>query len=156
MPKKGFTLIELLVVMGLFAVLAAISFISLGRPQIQAVISSSSFTLVSDLRAQQLKAMAGDTLGEATSQPHGIYFETNQYTLFKGASYNASDTTNLVIELTGVTLTNINFPSNQVVFEKSSGEVSGYVSGSDNVTVAHSDGSSSTITVNRYGVASVN
>ena len=121
-PKFGFTLIELLVVIGIFTILSGYATINLLKPQTKASVDSATTTLVSDLRSQQLKAMVGDTEGAASAQPHGIFFETNRYTLFKGLSYSPSDSANFVVNLeTNVNLTSITFPSSQVVFSRRSG-----------------------------------
>lgn len=151
---RGFTLVELLVVMGLVGVLMTLTFVNLIQPQRSASLSGTVDVLVADLRSQQLKAMAGDTLGAATTQAHGIYVESNQYILFKGDTYSASDADNFIVQADGVTF-GTNLPSAQVSFQKASGEPAGFNASANTITVTAS-GQSRTITINRYGVLTVN
>jgi prepilin-type N-terminal cleavage/methylation domain-containing protein len=156
--QSGFTLIELLMVIGIFGILVMVATVNMIKPQVSASIYNATSTLMADIKQQQLKAMLGDTQGETSSQAFGVYFETNQYTLFNGTSYNAGDPNNFVISLQdGMIITNINFPSSQVVFSKRSGEISEYLLGSDNITIRHdSAGEEKTITTNKYGALTLN
>ncbi|MBI4033246.1 MAG: type II secretion system protein [Candidatus Blackburnbacteria bacterium] len=158
MEKRGFTLIELLLVMGIFAILAALATVNLLRPQTQASVSSTTQVLTADVKGQQLKTMAGDTEGQTAPGPQGIYFEAARYTLFQGSAYSAGDPANKVVNLeNNLTLTGINFPTSQLVFARRSGEVAGFVAGSDSVTVQNTQSSEQkTITVNRYGTIVIN
>lgn len=156
--SKAFTLIELLVVMGIFSVLAGLATVNLIKPQTQATFSSAVNVLAADIKGQQLKAISGDTSGEATSQAHGIYFESDKYTLFRGSGYVPANPGNFVVDIeSGNSLTSITFPTQQVVFAKRSGEVTSYVSGSDSLIIQSTQsGEQKTITINRYGAISVN
>jgi len=156
-PKRGFTLIEVMLVMAIFSLLMGFVTINLLRPQNKASVDSLSTQLIADIKQQQLKAMVGDSEGQATSQQFGVYFESDGYTLFRGSSYSASEASNFEVTLEDVTLTDIDFPSDQIVFSKRSGEVASFSSGSDSVTVNHaSSGNTEIITINRYGVISTN
>jgi len=155
--KKGFTLIEIILVVAIFSLLIGFVTINLLRPQNKASVDTLSTQLIADIKQQQLKALVGDSEGESSAQQFGVYFESNGYTLFRGSSYSSEESTNFKVELSEVSLTNINFGSAQLVFDKVSGEVANYSSGSDSVTISHvSAGFSETITVNRYGVVSTN
>ena len=158
LKKNAFTLIELILVIGIFSVLVMVVAVNMVRTQTTASVSQTSSVLVADLKQQQLKAMLGNTEGTDTAQTFGIYFEPTSYTLFSGASYSAGDPANFIIKLDeGVEFSNINFPSSQIVFSRKDGNLSGYVSGSDNVTILHvQSGEKETITMNRYGVVSLN
>ena len=82
-----------------------------------------------------------------------MYFDTSSYTLFQANSYSAGAPGNFEIELPNdITLINITFPSNQVVFDKASGEA-----GSENTLVVSSSNfnETRTVTVNEYGVVSI-
>lgn len=148
---KGFTLIELMLVMGLFVALVAIVYINASRPQISSSLNTIVSVLISDIRHQQLKSITGDS---ATT--HGIYFETDKYTLFKGASYNPADPDNFAVTLTsGLEFSNIGFPSNTLLFEKD-GSYSGYAGSDVSVTVYHSAGDEKVVTINKYGIPTEN
>lgn len=152
--SKGFTLVELLLIMGIIAVLTSFAVMNLIRPQTKASLDTVVTSLVSDIKSQQLKAMAGDSGSGSTSQPQGLYIQTNQYTLFKGSSYSGADTDNFVVTENSDISLSTTFPSSIVIFSKRSGEVSGFSNGSNTVTVS-SGGESKIITVNRYGAVSI-
>ncbi len=154
---KGFTLIELLVVMGLLAVLFGMSTISLIRPQNVASLNGASDTLVADIKSQQLLSMSGDPGTAATSQAHGLYVQSDQYTVFAASTYAAAEASNFVIKLdTGLALSTT-FASSQVVFSKISGEVSGFSASNNTITLTNTtSGDSRVITLNRFGAITVN
>lgn len=144
--QKGFTLVELLVSMGILAVIFAISTINLSN-----IIPSTSQTttldiLISDIRAQQTQAMTTDS-------SFGVHFEGTSYTLFKGTTYSSLDPANFVVNLDPtVTITNILFPGNQIVFSPGSGNVAGYVLGSDSISLTNSGGAGTKqLKINQYG-----
>lgn len=154
---KGFTLIELLIVIGLFSILSTFVVINLIRPQTKASVDSSLNTLVADLKQEQIKSMAGDSEGLDSAQTFGIYFGGTSYTIFRGSSYFPSDTSNFEVKLdTNLTLSST-FPGSQVVFNRRSGEVNGFVNGSNTVTITNTaDGEAKTISINQLGVISGN
>lgn len=162
--KAGFTVMELVIVMSVIALLAGFTTINLIRPQTTSTSSSALNTLVSDLKEQQIKAMAGDSedqTGATGAQPHGIFLENNQYTLFRGASFNPAEPNNFTVNIeTGLTLSNT-FPplgpTGEIVFAKRSGEVTGYSAGADTITLTNTQtGEQKTITINRYGTVTIN
>lgn len=152
---KGFTLVELLLVMGLISVLASFAVVNIIRPQTRASIDTTVTTIAADLKSQQLKAMAGGTESAGTSQPYGIYFESDQYTLFKGTVYSAEDSDNFIISLDDEIDLQTSFPGAYVIFLRNSGEVEGFDEGLDEITIS-SEGESRTINVNRYGALLIN
>lgn len=99
--------------------------------------------------------MVGDSATAASAQPYGIYVQASQYTLFKGTVYSGSDTDNFVVSPDGVAFSTA-FPSSQVVFAKGTGEVNGFANGSNTITITNNTGDAKTITINRYGVPTVN
>ncbi len=150
LAQKGFTLVELLLVMGVFAILSSLVTINLLRPQIKASVDKSVNTLIADIKLQQIKSMVGDNLNNGTADSHGIYFGTNEYTLFKGTTYTVGNSSNIVIPLDeGNTFSTINLPDSQIIFSRLSGEFSNYVSVQNRIIVGHSQGVTSTqITIN--------
>jgi prepilin-type N-terminal cleavage/methylation domain-containing protein len=152
--QSGFTLVEMLVVIAIIAVLFALSAVNLGVAQNTASVSSATDTLLSDLRSQQLLAMSGGEGSTGSQQPYGIYFQTSNYTLFGDATYNSGDPSNYTVNV-GPNKLSTTFSSDQVVFEKGDGEVTGFNSGSNTVTI-FDNSTSETITINRFGATSVN
>lgn len=155
--EHGFTLVEVLVVMGLIVIVSSVAVINLIQPQTSASVFSTTNTLVADLKSQQLKAMVGDSLGAVTSQQHGIYIQPTSYTIFRGSAYSAIEDANFVIQPESTISLSTTFPTSQVVFAKSSGDVSGFTNSSNTITVSNTaSGESKTITLNRYGAITVN
>lgn len=149
--KKGFTLVELLIVMGIIATLIGLSTISLLRTQHNATVSSAVDQLVADMRSQQTKAMMGTKDSTGNANNYGVHIASHSYILFQGLT-DPSDSTDFAVTLQGITFTT-NLPSNIIVFAKSSGKFSNYVSGTYTITAANSFGTEQKIiTVNRYGV----
>lgn len=151
--QAGLTLVELLVVIAIFSILTSVITVNLLRPQSSQSISSALNTLSADIRAQQLKSMMGRAENGVTATPHGIYFETGSYVLFAGDVYDSSDENNLRILLPdGVLISEVAFPSSQVVFARISGDVVSYSEGADFLVVQHTGtGVREKFSVNKYG-----
>ena len=151
--ESGFTLTELLVVVGLIAVLFVLSTINLGKAQTSVSVTTVTNTLLADLKNQQLLAMVGDDGSTSSQQEHGVYIQSNSYTLFADSSYNPSDSNNFNVSAGNNSLTTT-FPSNQVVFNKGDGSVDGFSTGHNTITISGS-GTTKIITINRFGATSV-
>ncbi len=149
LQRQGFTFVELAVVLAIMAILLTLSVVSLGGVQQQAYLSKSLDILLSDIKLQQSKAMNGAT-EDGNTHRYGIHFETNSYTLFQGDTYDPYDTTNFTVTLDGqLTFTSVTFPNSQIIFEKGSGEIVGFLDGSNTITL--SDGPT-IVTINALGV----
>lgn len=151
--KKGFTLVELIVVLGILMALFALGSINLLNSERKSASAALANTLISDIRGQQLKSMLRDSDGQAVPDSFGVYIEPNQYVLFQGDSYNSSNPSNVVIPLDQNIQLSTNFPSSALVFASGSGEVVGFVEGSDQITLqSPTDTNSVGLVINRYGV----
>lgn len=151
--ESGFTVIELLVVLTIIALLFALSTINLGQAQVTASVSTVTSTLLADLKNQQILAMSGGVGSTSSQQPHGIYIQSNEYTLFDDSSYNSGDSSNYTVDLNSITMSTT-LPSDQVVFNAGDGAVAGFTSGDNTITVI-GNGESETITINRFGAITV-
>lgn len=152
--KKGFVFIELVVVLAVVGLLIGLAVTNVTGLRSRASLTGVVDTLTSDLKTQQTKAMS-DTVEAGIVQPgFGVRFETNQYVLFRGTAYNASDTSNSVIALDqGVTFSVINLPNSSLVFASRSGDVVGWESSASTISVYESDThETKTFQFNRYGV----
>lgn len=149
-PSKGFTLVELTLVMALFALLSGFALMNISRPQTDASLDASVQAVIADIKQQQLKAMTGESGDASTSQPHGIFFENNRYTLFQGATYDSGDSNNFQIALRpNVRISANTLPSATALFAKRSGELPG---GPYTLTIVNDAGDEAvTLTVNRLG-----
>lgn len=154
---RGFTLVELILVMGIFAVLVSFASINLLRPQSGFSLDTAVTTLAADLKEQQLKAMAGDSDGQPTARPFGVYFESSHYILFRGETYSSTDPSNFTVNLgDNLNIVSVSFPSAQVVFTRRSGEVINPPFPDGTVTLRTTLGEEKTLTINRYGVITIN
>ncbi|MBI2031302.1 MAG: type II secretion system protein [Candidatus Levybacteria bacterium] len=155
--QKGFTLLEILISLTIFATLLGFATVSFLNTRQTSSINSSLEKIVSDIKSQQLKAMAGSSDGGESGSSYGIYFAVSSYTLFRGSSYNPSDSTNLTIDLNeNINMTSILLPSNSVVFSQQSGEILGFDSNNNSITLKNiSANEQKTITINRYGATSL-
>ncbi len=126
---KGFTLVELMVTIGIFAVLATLSSINFFSTYSQSNLGATQDVLIADLKTAQSNAMSG-----------------------------SSDVTWSITTMTplspGLTLTT-EYPSNQVTFLRGSGEISGYNSDYDTITISSSI-ESKTLELNKYGTITGN
>jgi len=126
----GFTLIEILLVMGIMATLSAIAGLSLSTLYSKADLNSSQNLLTSELKSQQLKAMAGYAPGSSVAVAHGIYFESDKYTLFSGNEFNPDDPANVPLPAsTNVAYSPSNLTDNSIIFLAGSGEVANHLTG---------------------------
>ncbi len=149
---KGHTLLEILIVLGLFTVIFTATSLNLLGARSKTSLGTSVDVLLADLRAQQTKAMSGDTGGGGTNVNFGIHFLSNSYVLFKN-TYSASDPYNYSVNLDDVKI-DTTFSGSEIIFLKGSGEVSGYnpVANTIRLTSLSSSGSPKIITINRFGV----
>lgn len=146
---RGFTLIELIVVLGMLATLTGLSYLTLfGRIQ-KTDVTSVMVSLIADLRAQQVRAMVGEQTNGSGS--YGVHLDSAQYALFSG-SYVANDHAHSVFPISGARLSTT-FPGSNVLFSPGSGEITGFSSTGNAITVTSVEGgSTNTIRLNRYGV----
>lgn len=154
--QGGFTLIEALVVLMIMAVLFGLVSANLGSPQATGSLDSAVEGLVADLKGQQVLAMAGDQGSTTTQQPQGVRFAAGTYTLFAGSTFNAGDANNYVASPTSDITLSTTLPSAQIIFNKGTGDVAGFVSGSNTITLSRSGVTSKVITINRFGTVTVN
>jgi len=153
---KGFTLIELLLVIALFSTILVLATVNLFKPLSSAKIESISSDIVSITLEAQNKAMNTHTQGQVLTSPYGIHFETNKYTLFKGAGFNASDPNNFVVDVPQGIVVSSNLPSNNVVFQQISGEVIGFDNSRNTVCLKETSSNKTVlIRVNFVGVVDV-
>lgn len=152
--QTGFTLAEILVVMVVALALVSLSLVNLGRPQETANSSTLIDTLLADLKSQQILAMSGGTGGTTAAQPQGVYIQSSRFTLFAGGSYNAGDPHNFTENAPGGIRLSTAFPGSSVIFQKGTGEVQGFSGGSNTITVSTAN-TTKTVTINRFGTATV-
>lgn len=150
--QSGYSLIELVIVMGIIVLLFGFTTINLGGVARVTSVNEAVDLLNADIRSQQTKAMTGT--GDGTSgSSYGIYFQTDQYTLFRGTTYSSQNSTNFIVKLDqNLNFVNDTFPNSTLVFLQSSGEISGYAAGNAAISIGNTAGSEQkTIRVNQLG-----
>lgn len=153
--QEGFTVVEIMVVVAIIALLFALGTINLGNTQTTTSLSSAVSGLVADIKSQQMLAMSGDQGSVTSQQPQGLYVQSGTYTLFAGTTYNSGDTNNFTVNPgQGISLSTT-FPSSTVLFNKGTGEVSGYSATTNKITLTF-NGTSKTVTIDRFGAVTVN
>jgi len=152
--KRGFTFVELVVVIGIIAMLSSFITLNFFKTQNTVSLETTVSLFISDLKAQQLNMMSGNTNGQAANIPFGIHFDQNRYVLYHSSAYSSNDSGNFVVNLNnGVTFSQINLPNSALVFASGSGEIQGYNQSQNTITLQNGNsGDQKTITVNRYGV----
>lgn len=147
--SKGFTIIELLLVMGIFALIISFISINLIKPQVSATLNSSTNTITSDIKEQQIRAMVGDSEASGNSQTYGVHFESDSYILFRG-TYSPTETSNFTVNLNP----GLSFSATpqEIIFLKRSGETNPAA-----IILTHSQsGEQRTLSVNKVGAITIN
>ena len=151
----GFTLPELLIVLTILASLFGLTSINMLNAYHKNSLGTSVTSLVNDLKHQQLKAMIGDTEGQASANDYGVYFTSDglSYTLFQGNSYSVSDPANFSINLNrDLRFSSIMLQNSQIIFAKGSGEFSNFNVNFDNITLTNvRTDETKTIRINQLG-----
>lgn len=152
--KKGFTFIEVVTAMGVVAILFLVSSSNLFRTKHKADLSSAITVFISDTRQQQIKAMSGlGTEEDEAGYAYGISVNGNSYTLFKGLSYQESDSTNRTVSFDNLLEITSSFPSSEIIFATGSGEIVSFSSDMNAVYIRNTaTNEQKTIQFNRLGV----
>jgi prepilin-type N-terminal cleavage/methylation domain-containing protein len=150
---KGFTLIELLVVISVGAMLTLLSI-----PLFNSVIYTEDLDTVSEDILSSLRTAQSRSINGSNGTEYGVYFDNtvvpNRYVIFRGISYNPAEPTNEVFELSErIRITDINFNGGEdyLVFDKYSGETSGF----GNIVVENNIDASRIITITQIGLTDV-
>jgi prepilin-type N-terminal cleavage/methylation domain-containing protein len=145
--KGGFTFVELVIVMGILVILMMIVSVNFFPIKQRTSLSTTVFEFITDLKQTQLKAMSGEA-------SQGIYFSPDQknYIIFKGATYDPSNTTNFNVPLGDqITVTSIDFSGRQLIFSPGGGEISNYLPGNKITLLNSVSNEQKSIIFNKYG-----
>ncbi|MGE5041955.1 MAG: Tfp pilus assembly protein FimT/FimU [Candidatus Levyibacteriota bacterium] len=155
--NAGTTLIEILIVIFVFSLMVSLGFVSLLNVRSSASVSTSEYTLITDIKNQQIKAMVGDTEGRGTPDTYSIHIDPNQYVLFHGQSYSAGDSSNFAVPVTSEFTLSTTFANNSIVFASGSGEIMNFVQNQDTITFTNTSTNQQTrVQLNKYGVITAN
>ncbi len=142
----GFSLIELLIVIGITTILAGVSAVVYGNLQVSAQLNDVSAQLTQSLRLAREQSLAG-----LNNIDHGVKIDSNQYTLYQGASYNIRESSyDRVFPLaSALTLTlDLTPAGSDIIFYNGIGSPSA----TGTITVSHSVTGTKTIIINNLGV----
>lgn len=157
--SRGFTLPEFILTLGILTVLFSIIAISLSYVDQRTASGTKISVVTTDIKGQQIKAMTGEAGMSGTLADHGIYFEQDKYTLFRGSTYSSSNTTNFIVDLpSNLEFSSILLPDNQIIFSKTSGVIANYNGTNNSITLRNTtNNETQTITLNQIGaIVSVN
>ena len=149
--NRGFTFIELLVVIGVVAILASGVLIAYRAASGRIELKTNAFKIVDVLNLARQRTIA--SLGASN---YGVHFETNQFVLFKGTVYNASDPNNIfyslpaALEIADVSLAG---GGSEVVFDRITGKTA--QSGSLKARLVSDTGKFKTINILSSGRADI-
>lgn len=150
--KSGFTLVEVLIVMGIILILFSITSLNLSNTVPKSSLNDAVQLLVANIKQQQLSALTGNTEGQTNSSSYGIYFTSGKYTLFRGNSYNANDTSNYDVSLNDIN-TSFSGTGSVIVFNKGSGEINNFLPTGNTIILTQINiQQSKNITINKYGI----
>ena len=153
--QRGVTLVELLVVMGILAIIFTFTTVNIIPLRDRASLNTTVSSLVADIRQQQLKAMIGDTEGNATRSAYGIYFTNGGYTVFPGSSYTVANTHNFTATLDSSVEFLNTFTNSTLIFASASGDFVNYAESANTLTVrVKATGEQKVLQFNKYGTVS--
>lgn len=139
--KRGFTFVEILVVLGVIGLLTGLAIPFYQTFYIDSQLDNTTSELIQTLRRAQLKAMASED-----DQTFGVHLEQRRFVLFKGSTYNPSDSYNEVNQLPN-TLTLTSGVGPNVVFN----QLKGTTTNIGNITISSVNNRSQIISINEVG-----
>ena len=117
MNKKGFSIIEILMVVFIMTVLMVLGFINYRAFEKKMELNTTVNKII-----LSLQLAAGKTISSEGSTVYGVHFEADSYTLFRGASYSALDSNNVVSNLSStIEIYNIGVGGSDVIFDRITG-----------------------------------
>ncbi|OGY25413.1 MAG: hypothetical protein A2Z24_02890 [Candidatus Woykebacteria bacterium RBG_16_44_10] len=148
--QRGFTLLELLVVTAIVAILLLIVLARLNLFGRQVDIEATAQQIISTLQAARTQTLASED-----ESVYGVHFEASKYVLFKGATYNPSDTTNKEYNLSSVEIYPINLAGgvSDVIFTRIRGST--VDTGNIGIRLTADTSRTRTIVINSLGQASI-
>lgn len=151
--QAGFTLIEVIVVVSILLTLIGLIITNPLNLRESTSINTFVYTLITDIKNQQIKAMVGDTEGRGIPDTYSIYIEPTKYTLFHGQNYSDGDSSNFAVTVDDQYQLLTIFPSNKIVFASGSGEIVGFAQNQNTINIVDTrTGQQKVITINKYGV----
>lgn len=120
--EKGFTFVELVITVSLLLIVLVLSLLSIGTFRQSSDLETETQNILNTLRFAQSRTLASEN-----ATRYGVHFETGGFTLFTGASYSPTSTSNdvntlsLNLEISSWSLTG---GGSDVVFDRVTGATS--------------------------------
>lgn len=125
--QRGFTLIEILIVLFIFGTIVTMPMVFLWGIGRGDSLLAATREVIGGIHEAHTNTISGRSFDGQQPSSFGIYFQTNYYVLFSGASYDVNDTNNAQTDLpTGITFSQISVPQNTIVFSKVTGSVTNF------------------------------
>lgn len=150
--SRGFTLLEFMIALSILAILTAIIFTS-----VSSFRSGKALQVVAEEILSLLDEGRGNTLSAKDSYAYGVHFDSDSATLFRGASYSSSDSTNKKVDVDGaVEISSISLAGGgqDVLFQKLTGKTN--QSGTVTIRLKSDNSKTKRIAIEVSGVASSN
>lgn len=151
--RRGYTLIEVLLVIGIIALLLATSVPFYQIAFTKGDLDTNASKLLTNIRFAQAMSMNG-----LENDVYGIHLDSSslpqQYTLFKGTTFNPSETYNQTFELSSqisIEDLNLNGGGSDILFSEFSGETINY----GTITLGDRSGNQRVILINEIGMIDV-
>jgi prepilin-type N-terminal cleavage/methylation domain-containing protein len=150
--KKGITALEILMVLAVVGILLAIVLPQFSKIKENQILKST----VGDVLSTISKARS-QTLASLNSSEYGVHFQSDQVIIFKGTSYSAGASTNVVtsvsapVSISNVTFGGVSGVSGDVYFSR----IFGAPSATGTITIS-SPTYSKTITISSTGGTNTN
>ena len=140
---SGFVLIELIIVLAVFAIISAVSVPVYSNLQTSAQLNESSNELIQTIRTARGRAVA-----RVNDAAHGIYLQSDRYTLYQGSSHSGRNTSydRTVVFDEALTLSNT-ISGNEINFSRSFG----LPDNTGSITITHDIQGTKTITIDSFG-----
>lgn len=151
--NAGFTLMEVLIVLFIFGTIVGMPMLflySIGRSD---QLLASTREVVAALNEAQINAISGKSVDGQQPSSYGIYFQQTYYVLFAGTTYSAADSHNERTDLpAGITFSQIQLPSSQIVFSNVTGQVTSFTEGQNFIVLQDSNSlEAKQVTVSKMG-----
>jgi len=149
--QKGFTLIEMTISFAILSILFVLGMTSYIRSQNDVNLKTAINNIVSTLDIAQSR-----TISSLNSSAYGVHFESSDYTIFKGSTYSATSTDNIVYTMPSnveVGTLSLSGGGSDVLFDQLTGNTDNY--GSVEVRLITDNSVSQTIAIAQSGKADI-
>ena len=143
--RAGFTLVEMTIILGIIAILFSITSLNLSNITPKTSLDGALQNFIVNLKQQQLLALTNNI-------NHGLYIPSDKYTVFKGNSYNPSDSSNFNFSNDDISWST-SASGGVIMFVKNTGNISNMVGTTITISLTQTiTQQTKTITINKYGI----